>query len=113
MLSRTLNQIQESPWGKLVWAFVGVLVVLQMVAFYRLCTSQVARAHARETIAVEQRDALTDCLDYLAKSTISSCVRSAATDREAGSLESRDLPSVTSSKQAVFSTAVPVSFVFH
>ena len=52
MLSRTLNQINQSPWAKLVWAGVAVLALVQVVLFYQLCTSQVARAHARETTAV-------------------------------------------------------------
>jgi hypothetical protein len=115
MLSRTLNQINQSPWAKLVWAGVGVLALIQVVAFYQLCTSQVARAHARESMAVEQRNALTDCLDYMHNSTISSCARQSGTrgqDVDSGSLASRDMPRVRSS-QALMSSVVPVSYVFH
>lgn len=112
MLSRTLSQIDQSPWGKLVWAGVAVLALVQVVAFYRLCTSQVARAQARETVAVEQRNTLTNCLDYTHKSTISSCVRRAGNpDADAGSLAARDLPRHRSS-QAVLSSVVPVSYVY-
>lgn len=114
MLSRTLNQIDQSPWGKLVWAGVAVLALVQVVAFYRLCTSQVARAQARETVAVEQRNTLTNCLDYTHKSTISSCARHAGNrDADAGSLAARDLPSHLRSSQAVLSSVVPVSYVYH
>ena len=114
MLSRTFNQINQSPWGKLVWTGVGVVALVQVVAFYHLCTSQVARAHARETVAVEQRNALTDCLDYASRSTISSCSRQAAGNRnpEAGSLASRDMPRLRAT-QAAMSSVVPVSYVFH
>lgn len=115
MLSRTMNQIAQSPWARLVWAGIAVLALIQVVAFYQLCTSQVARAHARETVAVEQRNALTDCLDYRQKSTISSCARQSSGARdglERASLESRDLPRIRPS-QAVLSSAVPVSYVFH
>ena len=113
MLSRTLNQIDQSPWGKLVWAAVAVLALLQVVAFYRLCTSQVARAQARETVAVEQRNTLTNCLDYTHRSTISSCARGATgRDTDAGSLAARDLPRQRSS-QALMSSVVPVSYVYH
>jgi hypothetical protein len=116
MLSRTVNQIQQSPWARLVWAGVAVLALLQVVAFYHLCTSQVARAQARETIAVEQRNALTDCLDYLHKSTISSCARQAAgvraADFDSGSLANRDMPQLRPT-QAAMSSVVPVSYVFH
>jgi hypothetical protein len=112
----SLNQINQSPWVRLVWAGVAVVALVQVVAFYRLCTSQVARAQARETMAVEQRNALTDCLDYMHKSTISSCARQALGMRgagdDAGSLATRDMPRVRAS-QAVLSSAVPVSYVFH
>jgi hypothetical protein len=116
MLSRTVNQIQQSPWARLVWAGVAVLALLQVVAFYRLCTGQVARAQARETVAVEQRNALTDCLDSLHKSTISSCARQAAgvrsADVDSGSLANRDMPQLRPT-QAAMSSVVPVSYVFH
>lgn len=112
MLSRTLNQVAQSPWAKLVWAGVGVLVLIQMVVFYKLCTSQVDRAHARETMAVQQRNALTDCLDYGAKSTISSCSRMAGRSAagQDASLLSRDLPRAG---EAILGSIVPVSYVFH
>lgn len=113
MLSPTLNQINQSPWAKLVWAGVGVVALVQVVALYQLCSSQVARANARETTAVEQRNALTDCLDYMNKSTISSCARRSAGSRGGeGSLARRDMPQARSS-QAVLSSVVPVSYVFH
>jgi hypothetical protein len=114
MLSRTLNQINQSPWGKLVWAGVGVVALVQVVAFYQLCTSQVARAQARETIAVEQRNALTDCLDYGHRSTISSCARksSARSGDDSGSLANRDMPRARSN-QAILSSVVPVSYVYN
>lgn len=114
MLSRTFNQINQSPWAKLVWAGVAVLALIQVVAFYRLCTSQVARANARESVAVEQRNSFTDCLDSMHKSTISSCARRLAgshSDSDSGSLASRDLPRART--QAVMSSVVPVSYVFH
>lgn len=116
MLSRTFNQIQQSPWARLVWAGVAVLALIQVVAFYRLCTGQVARAQARETMAVDQRNALTDCLDYMHKSTISICARQASDSRGAdggsGALANRDMPRLRPS-QAVMSSVVPVSHVFH
>jgi hypothetical protein len=110
-----LNQIAQSPWARLVWAGIAVLALVQLVAFYRLCTSQVERAHVRETVAVEQRNALTDCLDYLHRSTISSCARQAASreaDLSAASLEMRDMPRMRPG-QAVLNSAVPVSYVYH
>lgn len=112
MLSRKLNQIAESPWGKLVWAAVAALALIQMAAFYRLCSDQVQRAHARETAALEQSNAVSDCLDYLARSTISSCARQGGGASEAGSLAARDMP-VIKGNHALLGSTVPVSFVFH
>lgn len=115
MLSRTVDQIQQSPWARLVWAGVAVVALVQVAVLYDLCTSQVARAQARETIAVEQRNTLTDCLDYMHQSTISSCSRQAgrrSADRESGSLADRDLPRSRAS-QAIISSVVPASYVFH
>ena len=115
MLSRTFNQVAQSPWARLVWAGIAVLALIQVVAFYRLCSGQVERAHARETVAVDQRNALTDCLDYLHQSTISSCSRQTARsgNSDANPLASRDLPRVRVSAPTVLAGAVPVSYVFH
>lgn len=114
MLSRTVDQITQSPWARLVWAGIAVLALIQVVAFYRLCTSQVEKAQVRETAFVQQRNALTDCLDYLDNSTISSCARLARNvDRDTGSLAARDLPRAQLANHKVLSSAVPVSYVFH
>ncbi len=113
MLSRVVNQVQQSPWARLVWAGVAVLALLQVVAFYRLCASQVERAHKRAAAATQQSNALSDCLDSLSRSTISSCARQAANrSGDAGSLAARDLPRFRAS-QAILNSAVPVSYVFH
>jgi hypothetical protein len=115
MLSRSFNQIAQSPWARLVWAGIAVLALIQVVVFYRLCTSQVQRAHAREVVAIEQRNALTDCLDYLHKSTISICARQAARSAvdDATSLAARDMPHAQLVNASMMSSAVPVSYVFH
>lgn len=115
MMSRTMNQLAQSPWARLVWAGIAVLALLQVVAFYRLCTGQVQRAHARETVALEQRNALTDCLDDLRRSTISSCARQVPGTQEsdATSLATRDLPRAHIINASMTGSASPVSSVFH
>lgn len=115
MLSRSFDQIAQSPWARLVWAGIAVLVLIQVVAFYRLCTGQIERAHARETVAVEQRNALTDCLDYLHKSTISICARQSARNipDNATSLVARDMPRAQLVNASLMTSAAPVSYVFH
>lgn len=111
MFSRTLNQVVQSPWARLVWAAIAVLVLVQVVAFYRLCTGQVERARAREAIVLEQRNMLTDCLDSVHKSTISSCSRQGVRSADAGSRMVRDLPQGRFGAQSAFGGAVPVSYI--
>jgi hypothetical protein len=115
MLSRQFNQLAQSPWARLVWAAVAVLALVQVAVLYRLCAGQVERARARESVAVEQRNALTDCLDYLNHSTISSCTRQGAraSGSQPGALALRDLPYTRTAAPAVPAGAVPVSYVFH
>ncbi|GAC1608706.1 MAG: hypothetical protein NVS3B2_18260 [Ramlibacter sp.] len=113
MLSRVVHQIQQSPWARLVWAGVAVLALLQVIAFYRLCASQVERAHTRASAVMQQSNALSDCLDSLNRSTISSCARQSANRADdAGALAARDMPRFRAS-QAILNNAVPVSYVFH
>jgi hypothetical protein len=112
MLSRAVSQFQESPWARLIWAGVAVLALLQVVAFYRLCASQVERAHSRAAVATQQITALSDCLDYLNRSTIASCARQAANRRGDGALATRDMPRFRAS-QVILNSAVPVSYVFN
>lgn len=115
MLSRTFIHVAQSTRTRLVWVAVAVLALIQVVVLYQLCTGQVERARARETLALEQRNALTNCLDDLNRSTISSCTRQGARANEAGpgSLVLRDMPPRRSSAPAVMAGAVPVSYVFH
>jgi hypothetical protein len=114
MLSRTFARVAQSPWARLVWATVAVLALVQVVAFYRLCTGQVERARARETVALDQRNALTDCLDSLHRSTISSCTRQGVRANEArASLAMREMPQLLTATPALLAGAVPVSYVFH
>jgi tellurite resistance protein len=111
-LSRAVNQIPQSPWARLVWLGIAVLALVQVVAFYRVCSGQVQRAHARDTAALQQRNALTDCLDYEHNSTISSCARQARADDGADSPAARDMLRYQASKAAL-NGAVPVSYVFN
>jgi hypothetical protein len=112
MLSRTADQFNQSPWAKLVWAAIAVIALIQLAVFYNLCTTQVDKARARDTVVVNQRNALADCLDYRNNSTIASCARHVlGGDNEASSLAARDLPRGRVAGQTVSASAVPVSFV--
>lgn len=114
MLSRTFTQVAQSPWARLVWVAVAVLALVQVIALYQLCTGQVERARAREIVALEQRNALTDCLDSLNRSTISSCTRLGARSNEAqaGALALRDMPQLRT-VAPMMAGPMPVNYVFH
>lgn len=111
MLSRTIEQLNQSPWAKLVWAAVAVIALIQLAAFYGLVTDQVDKARARDMVVTNQRNALADCLDYRNNSTIASCARLVlGSDGGTSSLASRDMPR-GSSAQSMSAAAIPVTFV--
>ena len=49
--------LEETSRGKLVWLFLGVLVIAQIIAFWMLCSEQVQNAQARHVAAQQQRSA--------------------------------------------------------
>ena len=109
MSSRTPHPIMQSPWARLVLAALGALMLIQLVAFYRLCVGQVERAQVREAMFLQQRNALTDCLDYRAGSTISSCTQRATLAVEGG-MDAQPQRGAAPVQQAVFRSAVPVGY---
>jgi hypothetical protein len=112
MLSRTGDRFNQSPWAKLVWAAIAVIALIQLAVFYNVCISQVDKARVRDSVVMNQRNALADCLDYRNNSTIGSCARHVlGGDSEANSLAARDLPRGRVAGQTVSASAVRVSFV--
>jgi hypothetical protein len=73
MNTPTFNQFAETPRARLFWALLGVVVLAQVVALYMLCNQQVRKAQMRDDMVRVRHTAMADCLDYLPKSTISSC----------------------------------------
>lgn len=74
MLSRLLDPENGTPRDRVFWLVLTVLVSSQLLAFYMLCSHQVRKAEVRQAAAEVQRLATSDCLEYLAQSTIGSCV---------------------------------------
>ena len=110
MLSRTVDRIEQSPWARLVWAVVGALALLQVAVLYQLCVEQVAKAQARESMVMLQRNAQAVCLSYMDGSTIASCARQAA---RAADPAGRDMPVIRANHTGLLNGAVPVTYVFH
>ena len=84
MLSEIVDPNAASPRSKLFWAVVAALALVQLAAFYMVCSDQVRQGQARETTYRMQRMALTDCLQYAPDSTIGSCNRQARTAQAGG-----------------------------
>lgn len=101
----------ESPRAKLFWAVVGVLVMVQVVALYLLCDSQVSKARDRQAALQRQQVAINDCLQYSPETTIGACMRRAAAKPD-GDAPSRGTTAMASAAPAVLSTAMPVNFSY-
>ena len=59
--------------NRLFWTMLGALVVMQLVAFWMVCSHQVRQAEVRDNAVAVQQMALSDCLQYIPGSTIASC----------------------------------------
>ena len=89
-------QLQQN---RLLWIALGALVLVQLVAFWMVCSQQVRQAEVRDTAIAVQQMALSDCLQYIPGSTIASCSNQIEQARAAQSA-----PAVTG--------AMPVSFSY-
>jgi hypothetical protein len=81
----------------------GALVVVQLFAFWLLCSHQVRRAEARSNEVTVQQMAMSDCLQYIPGSTIASCSARLHPNAQANAQSTRT-PTLTG--------AVPVSFSY-
>lgn len=73
MLSRLLDPRDGMPRRPVFWLVLAAIMATQLMAFYLLCTHQVRKAENRRAEVEVQRMAHSDCLEYLAQSTIGSC----------------------------------------
>jgi hypothetical protein len=56
-----------------LWVVLGVLVAVQLVAFWLLCSQQVQKADTRHSEETAAQMALTDCLQYTPGATPATC----------------------------------------
>ena len=73
------------------------VVVVQLIAFYMLCSHQMRKAEVRGTAVQVQQMAINDCLQYVPDSTIASCAARVAPLNPDGSIPKADTPSALSS----------------
>jgi hypothetical protein len=74
-ITAVTHEEQQPPLerNRLFWTMLGALVVLQLVAFWMVCSHQVRQAEVRDNAMAVQQMALADCLQYNPGSTIASC----------------------------------------
>jgi len=73
MLSRLLARSADVPSRRIFWAVVSALALVQLVAFWMLCSHQVRRAEVRDATLQVQRIAISDCLQYIPHATLHGC----------------------------------------
>jgi hypothetical protein len=117
MLSRLLASRADVPSRRMFWGVVGALVLIQLIAFWMLCSHQVRKAQVRDATLQVQRMAISDCLQYIPHATLHGCaarVDPAARDDgnllvgpQATTVAAGALPG------GVPGNAVPVNFAYH
>jgi hypothetical protein len=73
LLASVIDPGTQQPRSRMFWMVVFGVVTAQLMAFWLLCSHQVRKAEARNSAAVVQQMALSDCLQYIPGSTIASC----------------------------------------
>ena len=107
-LDRFLDPSTRQPRHKAFWIVLGALAVGQLFAFWLLCSHQVRKAEARQTELQVQQMALADCLRTIPGSTIGSCTRRPAAERQPDPAPVVEVPVAT----ATAHPATPVSYTF-
>jgi hypothetical protein len=102
LLANVIDPGTQQPRTRMFWVILGALAAVQLFAFWLLCSHQVRKAEARQSEALVQQMALSDCLQYIPGSTIASCaVRG---DRAAQPVPAGANPALTG--------ALPVNFSY-
>lgn len=81
MPTRTSAKSAATAREKMFWALIATLAVVQLIAFWMLCSHQVRQAQARDATVQVERMAVADCLRYIPKSTPNHCAARLASAR--------------------------------
>lgn len=84
MLPHLPRQNADAPRDRLFWTVLAVLVAGQLAAFWMLCAHQVRKAQMRDVALQVQRVAISDCLQYVPRATLNTCVNRVDPDRRDG-----------------------------
>lgn len=75
---RISDHITESPRESLAFAVVAVFAAGLLIALYMVCSGQVSRAELRDATLKSQRIAVSNCMEYSHKATLTSCIAQVA-----------------------------------
>lgn len=92
-----------------------VLAIGQLVAFWMLCSQQVRKAQIRDVSLAVQRVAIADCLQYIPRATLNSCVQRVDPGSHDGNvvMATGAKPAVPqAASRATMSTGTPVSVAY-
>ena len=103
VLASVIDPSTQEPRSRMFWLIVGALVAGQLFAMWLLCSHQVRKAEARQTEAVVNQMALSDCLQYIPGSTIASCTSRMGAEAQAAR---------PANSNSALNGAVPVSFSY-
>jgi hypothetical protein len=99
---------------RVFWAVLAALVMAQLVAFWMLCSHQVRKAQMRDIGLAVQRVAVADCLQYIPRATLNSCVSRVDPGRDSSAvLATAGKPAAAAAATpAKMSSGAPVSVAY-
>lgn len=109
MQRHPFGKIAALPRDKLLRRALLVLVAVQLLAFWMLCSHQVRKAEVRDATLQVQRVAVADCLRYIPRATLNSCAARVDPGRQPSTMAAETAPGAG---RTGMSTTVPVSFAY-
>lgn len=110
MQRHPFGKIAALPRDKLLWPVLVTLVLGQLLAFWMLCSHQVRKAEVRNATLEVQRVAVADCLRYIPRATLTSCVHRVDPNSRPDVLMAGE--GAAGAPRTGMSTAVPVNFAY-
>jgi hypothetical protein len=110
MQRRPPVKIAAMARDNLLGGFLAMLVVVQLVAFWMLCSHQVRKAEVHNATVEMRRVAVAECLRYIPRATLNSCAHRVDPTSRPDVLMAGD--GAPGARRAVMSTVVPVGFSY-
>lgn len=102
-----IGKIAALPRDKLLWPAMVTLIAAQLLALWMVCSHQVRKAEVRNAALQVQQVAVADCLRYIPRATLNSCVQRVDPNSRAEVMMASDGAAAVG-----MSTAVPVNYVY-